>query len=192
MHDLYYRSIATIPLLSKLVERVVTDLLQAFLEEMDSLDLFQSEFRPWNGTEVAMITLEDYLLRQTNRRSVTLLVLMDLFLVFFETVNNGILLSWLRWEGVPSFSGSSPSSRANQMAQLGEAVFSPLEISVMGFLRDHPFTQCCMNPLGEFWSSLSSICGWHTALTLLCFIWIWCCTGPWVLFSIDNRVDKGQ
>ena len=39
--------------ISKVVERVVADQLQALLDETDALDPFQSGFRPRHGTETA-------------------------------------------------------------------------------------------------------------------------------------------
>ena len=46
-----YRPVANVPFMSKVVERVVTDQLQAYLDETDALDPFQLGLRPHHGTE---------------------------------------------------------------------------------------------------------------------------------------------
>ena len=79
------RPVANIPFLVKLIERVVADQLQTFLEESDTLDPFQS------GTKTVLVTLLDDLLKEVDQGSVTLLVLLDLS-VAVDTVNHGSLL----------------------------------------------------------------------------------------------------
>ena len=52
-----YRPIANVSFISKVVERVVADQLQAHLDETDALDPFQSGFRLRHGTETALVAL---------------------------------------------------------------------------------------------------------------------------------------
>ena len=109
-----YRPIANVPFMSKVVERVVADQLQARLDETNALDPFQSGFRPCHGTETALVALLDDLLREADRGKTSLLVLLDISAAF-GTVDHGILLrvselgiggqalAWLR-----SFLGDRP------------------------------------------------------------------------------------
>ena len=57
--------------MSKVVERVVADQLQAHLDETDTLDLFQSGFRLRHGTETALVALYDDLLREADGQNVS-------------------------------------------------------------------------------------------------------------------------
>ena len=65
-----YQPVANVPFLSKLVGRVVADHFQALLEETNALDPFQSGFRPHHGIEMALITLQDVLLMETDGENV--------------------------------------------------------------------------------------------------------------------------
>ena len=89
-----YRPVANIPFLVKVLERVVAGQLQALLNEMDYLDLFQLGFRPGFGMEAALVTLWDDLCQEKDRGSVTLLILLDLSATF-NTIDHGILLDRL-------------------------------------------------------------------------------------------------
>ena len=59
-----YRPIANVSFVSKVVERVVANQLQALLDETNALDPFQSSFKPCRGTETILVTLFDYVLRE--------------------------------------------------------------------------------------------------------------------------------
>ena len=50
-----YRPIANVSFLSKVVESVLADQLQALLDETNALDPFQSGFRPRYGMETALV-----------------------------------------------------------------------------------------------------------------------------------------
>ena len=54
-----YRPIANVSFLSKVVERVVADQLQALLDETDALDLFHLDFGLRYGMETALVALLD-------------------------------------------------------------------------------------------------------------------------------------
>ena len=131
-----YRPVANIPFIGKLVERVVANQLHALLEETGALDPFQSVFRPHRGTETALVTLQDDLLREANRGKVSLLVLLNLSVAFditdttFDTP--GTLLGRLSGLGVDaqalpwlrSFLEDRP-----QRVQLAEMLSAPLTLN---------------------------------------------------------------
>ena len=50
-----YRPVTNVSFISKVVERVVADQLQALLDETDALDPFQSGLRPRHGTGTALV-----------------------------------------------------------------------------------------------------------------------------------------
>lgn len=66
--------------------------VQVFLEEIDFLKAFQSEFRPRHSAELALVEL--YLLREVDQVNVTLLILFD-FSSAFDTIDHGTLLDKL-------------------------------------------------------------------------------------------------
>ena len=116
--------------LSKVVERVVADQLQALLDETDALDPFQSGFRPRHGTETALVALCDDLLREADGGKVSLLVLLDISAAF-DTIDHGILLGRLSELGIGGLAplllgGPSPESTA-----WGERL-SPMEPQLWG------------------------------------------------------------
>lgn len=73
---------------------MVADQLQEFLNDVDYLDSFQSGFRPVYGNEIALVILVDDLCQKMDKRSATLLILLDL-LVAFDAIHHGILLDYL-------------------------------------------------------------------------------------------------
>ncbi|KAF7240234.1 Non-receptor tyrosine-protein kinase TYK2 [Varanus komodoensis] len=82
-----FRSIANIPFLGKVLERVIANKFQAFLVETDYLDPFQLGFRPAFGMETALVTLYDRPSQERGSASVTLLIMLDLS-VAFNTVDH--------------------------------------------------------------------------------------------------------
>ena len=83
--------VVNLPYLGKVLEQVVAGQLQVLLDEMDSLDPFQSAFRLGFGTETALIALYDDLCWERDRGSVTLLILLDLSAAF-DAIDHGVLL----------------------------------------------------------------------------------------------------
>ena len=72
-----YRPVANVSFLSKVVERVVADELQALLDDTNALDLFQLGSRLRHGMEMVLVSLLDDLLREADRGKMSLLVLLD-------------------------------------------------------------------------------------------------------------------
>lgn len=77
----------------QLIERVVAEQRQVFLEETDSLEPCQLGFRLWHGTEIAMVNLQDDLLRKVDRGSIILIDSPGSF------CDHGMLTMVSFWEG---------------------------------------------------------------------------------------------
>ena len=148
-----YRPVASVSFMSKAVERVVADQLQAHLDETDALDPFQSGFRPRHGTEMALVTLYNDLLREADRGKISLLVLLDISAAF-DTIDHGILLGRLSKLGIGglalawfhSFLEDHP-----QRVQLGESVSAPWSLNSVvpqGSIISPMLFNIYMRPLG--------------------------------------------
>lgn len=66
--DNYY-PVSNVKILSKVIEQVESGQFQGLWNKIDYLDLFQSSFRPGNGTEMALVTLVD-MCQETDRECV--------------------------------------------------------------------------------------------------------------------------
>ena len=122
-----YRRVANVSFISKVVGRVVVDQFQAYLDKTNALDPFQLGFRPRHGTETALITLYDDLLREADRGKISLLVLLNI-LAAFDTVDHGILLgrlSELSIGGLALAWFCSFLEDRPQRVQLGESISAP-------------------------------------------------------------------
>ena len=90
-----YRPISKLPFISKLLEKVVGEQLNGFLEKHEVLDTFQSGFRSKHSTETALLKVSSDVLMSADSGEHTVLVLLDLSSAF-DTVDHNILISRLR------------------------------------------------------------------------------------------------
>jgi len=84
-----------LPVLSKLLERLVAGQLQRYLSTCDLLPPLQSGFRPFHSTETAILHVLSELLLAVDRGDLAGLVLLDLSSAF-DTVDHEILLQHLQ------------------------------------------------------------------------------------------------
>ena len=89
-----YRPISNLPLLAKVLERVVTKQLQTYLEEHHLYANVQSAYRRFHSTETALLRVTNDLLRAVDQHHEAVLVLLDLSAAF-DTIDHGILLQRL-------------------------------------------------------------------------------------------------
>ena len=94
-----YRPISVLPIISKIMERIVHDQLYTFIEENNILNKWQSGFRPGYSTETAMTYVTDLLLTEMASKKLTGVVFFDLKKAF-DTVDHALLLTKLRNYGI--------------------------------------------------------------------------------------------
>ena len=81
-----YRPISNLPVLSKLLERLVVRQLMDYLQSTDLLPANQSGFRPGHSTETAVLWVLSDILLAVDRGDVAALILLDLSAAF-DTVD---------------------------------------------------------------------------------------------------------
>jgi len=90
-----YRPISNLPVLSKLLERLVVRQLMDYLQSADLLPANQSGFTPGHSTETAVLRVLSDILLAVDRGDVAALILLDLSAAF-HTVDYEILLQRLQ------------------------------------------------------------------------------------------------
>jgi len=86
-----YRPVSNLSFLSKLLEKVVTKRLQAYMDLHGLYDPTQSTYRTGHSTETALTKVQNDLLCTIDKHGVAILVLLDLSAAF-DTVDHDVLL----------------------------------------------------------------------------------------------------
>ena len=89
-----YRPNSNVPVLSKILERLVLKKTRSFLVENDLFPRFQSVYRPFHSTETAIIKIHMDIFKAADEGRFSLLILLDLSSVF-DLVNHNILINKL-------------------------------------------------------------------------------------------------
>ena len=90
-----YRPVSVLSIVSKIMERVVYNQVEAYLGENSLLYDLQSGFRPGYSTDSCLIYMTDYIRKEMDKGNYTGMVLLDLQKAF-DTVNHEILLYKLK------------------------------------------------------------------------------------------------
>ena len=125
------RPISILPTLSKVLEREVESQLREHVTKYDLLPDTQSGFRPLHSCETALLNITDDILRGTDEKKVTALILID-FSKAFDTLNHKILLAVLKFIGVGNEAINlfhSYLSGRTQRVKIDDNVSVPLDVS---------------------------------------------------------------
>ena len=90
-----YRPVSNLSILSKLLERLVVKRLLKHLENKNLLPANQSAYRRCRSTETALLRLVSDIVTESETGNITLLSLLDMSAVAFDTVDHALLLSKL-------------------------------------------------------------------------------------------------
>jgi hypothetical protein len=90
-----FRPISILPLMSKILEKVVHEQINKFLLQSNQTDPMQSGFKAKHSTSTAVLKITEDIRKATDSGELTILILLD-FSKAFDTVNHEILLAKLR------------------------------------------------------------------------------------------------
>ena len=122
-----FRPIALLPILSKILEKVVSMQLMDHLEQNELLSTSQHGFRSKLSTETALLKVTDAIYDNIDKNLITLIMLCDLSKAF-DSVSHDILLNKLGLVQVDEFWFKSYLEGRKQSVQLGKVVSSSLSV----------------------------------------------------------------
>ena len=94
-----FRPISLVPVIMKIVEKVIHQQLYHYLSYNHLLAPTQHGFRPRHSTETALLSVTDHILAATDRGDVSILCLLDLSKCF-DVINHELLLTKLTMHGI--------------------------------------------------------------------------------------------
>ena len=92
------RIISILPCMSKILEKVMFGQMYEFLNSNDILPAFQTGFRKFYSTSMALAQVTDDMLLATDNNKVSVLVVLD-FSKAFDTINHKLMCSKLKYYG---------------------------------------------------------------------------------------------
>ncbi len=123
-----YRPISLLPIISKVLEKVVASQLTSHLESNQLLSTTQHGFRPKLSTESALLKLSNTLFETIDKRNVSLVTLCDLSKAF-DSVNHEILINKLNVLRIDSFWFQSYLHNRTQSVKIGQHVSKKFNVS---------------------------------------------------------------
>ena len=122
-----YRPICLLPLLSKILEKVVAIQLLDYLESNKLLNNAQHGFRPNLSTETALLKVTNSIYENIEKKKISLLLLLDLSKAF-DSVSHQILLNKMSILNIDLFWFENYLNNRFQSVRLGSIISSPIEI----------------------------------------------------------------
>ncbi len=123
-----FRPISLLPIISKVLEKIISCQLTNYLEENNLLKNTQHGFRSRLSTETALLTLSNTLYKNIDNKKLSLITLLDLSKAF-DSVSPTILLNKLINMGIDIFWFENYLSKRTQQVRMGEILSNTLEIS---------------------------------------------------------------
>ena len=123
-----YRPISILPILSKIIEKVVANQLIDFLESNNLLSNTQHGFRRGLSTETALLSVVNKIYNNMDHNKITLLTLCDLSKAF-DSVHHELLLRKLIYVKVDPFWFNSYLSGRTQSVKIDNTISSKRDVS---------------------------------------------------------------
>ena len=120
-----YRPIPNLPLLSRVIERIVMSRLNDHLQRNDLHETMQSAYKRLHSTETALIRVHSDIIRDIDQKNGVILVLLDLSSAF-DTIDHTILIQRLQSYGVK---GSALNWFRSYLTSRTQRVFIQNEVS---------------------------------------------------------------
>ena len=99
MQFIQYRPVSVLPIMSKVLERIMYDRIYEFLQDLDALYSYQFGFRPTYSTDLALMLSVDKIISALDKDNLILGVFLD-FSKAFDTIDHSILLNKLDNYGI--------------------------------------------------------------------------------------------
>ena len=123
-----YRPISLLPIVSKILEKIVANQLTEYLETNNLLSETQHGFRPKLSTETALLKISDRIYNNIDNKRISLLLLLDLSKAF-DSVNHDILLNKCKMLNIdPSWFQEYLSNRY-QSVKIDNVISSPKKVT---------------------------------------------------------------
>ncbi len=123
-----YRPISLLPIISKILEKVIARQLTLYLEENHLLSSTQHGFRASLSTDSALLKLSDKLYENSDTKQLSLITLCDLSKAF-DSINHKMLLKKLITLKIDSFWFDSYLHRRTQAVRIGKHTSQTMEVS---------------------------------------------------------------
>ena len=123
-----YRPISLLPIISKILEKIVATQLTTYLETNNLLSHSQHGFRPKLSTETALLKISDRIYNNMDNRKISLLLLLDLSKAF-DSVHHKILLKKCQLLNIDTSWFSSYLDNRFQTVKLDNIISSPKRVN---------------------------------------------------------------